>query len=69
MIDLASLSDSTLLDDRTAAGLLSVKPTTLQVWRSTNRVSLPFVKVGRLVRYKAGDIRAFIEQRTVGQTP
>ena len=65
MISLDTLPDSALLDDQTTAGLLSVKKTTLQVWRSTNRVELPYVKVGRLVRYRAGDLRAFIESRVV----
>jgi predicted DNA-binding transcriptional regulator AlpA len=66
MVDLDTLPDTALLDDEQAAGLLSIRKTTLQVWRSTNRVQLPYVKVGRLVRYRAGDLRAFIESRVVG---
>lgn len=43
-----------------------VKPTTLQIWRSTNRYSLPYIKVGRLVRYRRSDLDAFLAQRTRG---
>jgi hypothetical protein len=65
MVDLDALPDTALLDDEQTAGFLSIRKTTLQVWRSTNRVQLPYVKVGRLVRYRAGDLRAFIESRVV----
>ena len=54
-----------LLTEVQAAELLGVKPTTLQVWRSTKRYPLPYVKSGRLVRYRASAIEAFINSRTV----
>jgi len=54
-----------LLTEDQAAELLGVKPTTLQVWRSTKRYPLPYVKSGRLVRYRASAIEAFINSRTV----
>lgn len=57
---------SDLLDNGAAAAFLGVKPGTLDVWRSTGRYSIPFVKVGRLVRYKRADLQAFIENRTMG---
>jgi hypothetical protein len=41
-----------LLCEVDAANFLGVQPTTLQVWRSTKRYPLPFIKVGRLVRYR-----------------
>ena len=55
-----------LLDQAQAAEILGVVPETLQVWRSTRRYSLPYVKVGRLVRYRESALRRFIELRTVG---
>lgn len=63
-IDPRTLPANYLLDDRQAAAALDVKASTLCVWRSTGRYSLPFVKVGRKVRYKAGDLAAFLESRT-----
>lgn len=53
-----------LLDERAAAAVLDVAPGTLSVWRSTGRYNLPFLKVGRKVRYRRGDLLAWLEART-----
>ena len=53
-----------LLDQNQAASLLHVTPGTLSVWRSTGRYSIPFVKVGRSVRYRLSDLNSWIESRT-----
>jgi excisionase family DNA binding protein len=53
-----------LLDDKAAAELLDVSPGTLSVWRSTGRYKLPFLKVGRKVRYRRADLLAWLESRT-----
>ena len=58
----ATLND--LLDEKQAASVLNVKPGTLSVWRSTGRYSIPFVKVGRSVRYRLSDLNAWLESRT-----
>ena len=52
-----------LLDDKTAAALLDVSPGTLSVWRSTGRYNLPFLKIGRKVRYRKADLLAWMEKR------
>lgn len=54
-----------LLTEAQAAELLGVEPQTLQAWRCTRRYALPYVKVGRLVRYRASAIEAFLQARTV----
>ena len=54
-----------LISEAETAALLDVKPGTLQVWRSTKRYPLPYVKVGRLVRYRHSAVVAFLESRTV----
>ncbi|MCM8595115.1 helix-turn-helix domain-containing protein [Accumulibacter sp.] len=53
-----------LLDEQTAAKFLTVAPGTLGVWRSTGRYNLPFIKVGRNVRYRRADLEAWLEKRT-----
>jgi predicted site-specific integrase-resolvase len=53
-----------LLDDKAAAAVLDVTPGTLSVWRSTGRYALPFLKVGRKVRYRYSDLLAWLEKRT-----
>ena len=53
-----------LLDDRAAAAVLDVTPGTLSVWRSTGRYALPFLKIGRKVRYRRSDLLAWLDKRT-----
>lgn len=53
-----------LLSEQEAAELLTVSPGTLSVWRSTGRYNLPFLKVGRMVRYRRADLIAWLEART-----
>ncbi|NDV13762.1 helix-turn-helix domain-containing protein [Crenobacter sp. HX-7-9] len=50
-------------EEQTAA-LVGVKPTTLQQWRWSGKYNLPFVKVGRLVRYRKSDVLKWLESRT-----
>ena len=57
---------SPLLDERQAAEFLNVTAGTLSVWRCTRRYPLPYIKVGRLVRYRLADLEAFLASRTVG---
>ena len=49
-----------------ASSYLEVTESTLSVWRCTGRYNIPFVKVGRLVRYKKSALDAFLDRRTTG---
>ena len=60
------LNTSPLLTPGEAAEILGVKVDTLTVWRSTKRYPLPFVRVGRSIKYKVEDVLSFIEARTEG---
>lgn len=53
-----------LLTRKQVADLLGIKVATLEVWASTGRYSLPYVKVGRLARYRECDVEELIERRT-----
>ena len=55
-----------LLDTEPAAARLGIKPHTLEVWRASGRYSLPFIRVGRRVKYRLADLERFLESRTVG---
>jgi|GEM_PF-1385941 len=61
--DLYDIPDSHLLDDAQTARILDIKKPTLSVWRCTGRIDLPYIKIGRNVRYRAGDLKAFIASR------
>ncbi len=54
-------SNTTLISRKKAAELLGLKPETLATWASTKRYSIPFVKVGRCVRYRLSDLAKFVE--------
>lgn len=54
-----------LVTEAQAAEILNVTPGTLSVWRCTRRYSLPYLKIGRSVKYRLSDIEAFCESRTV----
>ena len=56
---------SELLTPTQMARLLGVSVGTLAVWRCTKRYPLPYVKVGRSVRYTRAQGNEFIKARTV----
>lgn len=59
------MSDVTLpklMTPEQVADLLGVTPHTLAVWRSEKRYDFPYIKCGRLVRYRAADVEAFVER-------
>lgn len=58
-------ADEQLLDEKQAAQHLTVSPGTLAVWRCTGRYSLPFLKIGRMVRYRRSDLDAWIEKQAI----
>lgn len=52
------------LDTIEAAKYLGVAPATLQVWRSTGRYCIPFLKIGGRVRYRLSDLDNWLKSRT-----
>jgi excisionase family DNA binding protein len=58
-------SGQRLVNEQEAAAYLGVKPGTLTVWRATKRYGLPYIRVGRLVRYRWADLERWLESRTV----
>lgn len=57
--------ESELLTRPQAADYLGVKPDTLAVWSCTHRYALPYLKVGRAVRYRKADLDAWLDSRRV----
>lgn len=54
-----------LLNTAETAAYLRIKEGTLDVWRCTKRYDLPYVKIGRKVYYRLGDIQRFVESRVI----
>lgn len=59
---------NTMLNEVETAEFLGMAKQTLAVWRCTGRYGLPFVKVGRSVRYRLSDLEKFLASRTVTNT-
>jgi excisionase family DNA binding protein len=55
-----------LVSRKEAADILNVQPQTLAKWGSTQRYDLPYIKVGKAVRYRRTDLQKFMERHTVG---
>ena len=56
----ATYAPSELLSRREAAAYLGVAEQTLAIWKCTKRQQLPFVKIGKLVKYRKQDLDEFI---------
>ncbi|MCC6297094.1 MAG: helix-turn-helix domain-containing protein [Pseudomonadales bacterium] len=63
-----TVADPVLLTEDEAAQLLKIQPATLACWRVKGRPHLPFVRVGRCVRYRRQDILVFIERHLAEST-
>ena len=62
-----TLLDNVLVDQVGASQLLNIPASTLQKWRSTGEVELPFIKIGRAVRYNTKDLRQWLNENTQHQ--
>lgn len=56
------------VNERQAAQVLGTTPGTLSVWRCTGRTAIPFVKVGRNVRYPLRGLAEYLAKQTFSQT-
>ena len=63
---MTALFPQTLLTPEQVSECLGVSVETLNVWRCTKRYNLPYVKAGRLVRYRRSDVEAFVTSRLHG---
>lgn len=59
---------SKLLTNDQAAEYLGIRPDTLPVWRCRNSPSIPFIKIGKLVKYRPADLDEFIEAHRVDRS-
>lgn len=55
-----------LLSRREAAEYLGISKQTLAIWNCTGRYRVPFIKIGRLVKYRKSDLDAFIASNLKG---
>jgi excisionase family DNA binding protein len=56
-----SLHDDVIINTDQAAALLCTPKGTLVKWRSTGENQIPYIKIGRNVRYRVSDLRNWLE--------
>lgn len=59
------MADDALMDEKIAAPLLGLSVRPLQNDRVTGRLRIPYVRVGRAVRYRPADLRRWVDARVV----
>ena len=57
-----------LLSPNEVSAIIGASVGTLAVWRCVNRYNLPYIKVGRSVRYRPEAVEAFVVEREHGKT-
>ena len=63
---LKNKSTDPLFTPKETADYIGVTEKTLAVWRCTKRYNIPFIKVGRLVKYRKSALDGFLDRRTHG---
>ncbi len=61
-----SLDDNIIVDTPEAAMLIHTPEKSLIKWRSTGEHNIPFIKIGRNVRYRTKDLRDWIDAHVQG---
>lgn len=59
------MTKTQLLTPKETAEMLGVSTNTLSNWRVNKRYDLPYVPIGRSIRYRLQDVEAFIEARVI----
>ena len=49
-----------LLTEKQFSELVQIPVATLQHWRSTKRVEIPVIRIGRSIRYRLEDVKAIL---------
>lgn len=58
-------ADAQTINTKDAAVFLGLSASTLRQDRSTQKLKIPFYRIGRAVRYRREDLQAFIDQHRV----
>ncbi len=63
----STIHQDKLMSAGQTANILGIKETTLSQQRWRGCKNLPYVKLGKTIRYKLSDIEAYIERCTIGK--
>jgi excisionase family DNA binding protein len=59
---------NSMLTTKEAAEFLGIRPSTLNVWRSSGTVNVPYIRVGTAIRYRLSDLEEYVSKRRVMPT-
>lgn len=62
ILEKPTFNQQALVDTEGAAYLLSIPAATLTKWRCTGYGNIPYVKLGRKVRYKPSDLKNYVDR-------
>lgn len=65
MATFLTLDQDVLTDTNGAATLLHIPAATLIKWRSTGANNIPYIRIGKQIKYRTADLKAYIEKHTV----
>ncbi|WP_038463553.1 helix-turn-helix domain-containing protein [Candidatus Odyssella acanthamoebae] len=57
------------LNSKEASSYLGISTVTLAKWRANKQNGLPFIKIGRFIRYRVSDIEQFFKDNTIIRKP
>ncbi len=61
------VTEDRLVNPKEAAGMLGLREQTLAAWRMTAK-NIPYIKVGRTVKYRLSALEAYLVKQTVPST-
>ena len=67
-LDISRLTDDDVVDRRTAARIVGLRPSTLATWACTGAGNLPYIRAGRRAVYRVGTLRQWLRDRTITHT-
>jgi excisionase family DNA binding protein len=62
-----TFTDDIIITTEQAATLLCTPKSTLVKWRCTGENNIPFIKLGRSVRYRTTDLKKWLDVRSAKQ--
>lgn len=60
------MTETKLLTRKEAAAYIGIAEHTLDVWRYAGKHNIPYIKVGRLVKYRKDALDEFLNRQTFG---
>jgi len=59
------LEDRQYLTPEQLSDMLNISLSTIEKWRFNGNVKIPFIKLGRIIRYRVDDVHQFLEDNIV----